>query len=218
MGKKRSGGVVRGKQANPKLPSSLSSLMKNPMEELLQIPDDEMIHLPPPPNRRYQVFWPLHESFTMQTDSFQVIYPNYLDSTKTIQQGRRIAAHFAIPVPTITDISQALQQLGVRHVMQPYKGYSRDVSSVWDNPGRCLVDLSLFRNKKQLVLRTALQIGELPDRAVRLAQYAEQRAEQEQTRAAAAIANTSDPAKTTKKTLTGASTGNKKKNKGHKRK
>lgn len=31
--------------------------------------------------------------------------------------------------------------MDVRHVVQPHKGYSRDASSRWDNPGRVLVDL-----------------------------------------------------------------------------
>ena len=81
------------------------------------------------------------ETFTMKYDNFSVIYPNYLDSNKTVKLGRRIAAKDAVPEPTVQDLHEALASLNVRHVIQPYKGYSRDAISRWDNPGRVLVDL-----------------------------------------------------------------------------
>ncbi|KAL7451835.1 hypothetical protein ACHAXS_000259 [Conticribra weissflogii] len=77
----------------------------------------------------------------MNYKAFSAIYPNYLDSNKTIKLGRRIAAKDAVPEPTIQDIHEALASLNIRHVIQPHKGYSRDAVSRWDNPGRVLVDL-----------------------------------------------------------------------------
>ena len=81
------------------------------------------------------------ETFTMTYKDFSAIYPNYLDSNKTVKLGRRIAAKDALPEPTIQDIHEALISLNIRHAIQPYKGYSRDASSRWDNPGRVLVDM-----------------------------------------------------------------------------
>ena len=43
--------------------------------------------------------------------------------------------------PTFRDISNALVKLGLRHVVQPYKFYPRDIESHWDNPGRVMVEL-----------------------------------------------------------------------------
>ena len=77
----------------------------------------------------------------MTYKNFSAVYPNYVDSTKTVKLGRRIAAKDAVPEPTIQDIHEALISLDVRHVVQPHKGYSRDACSRWDNPGRVLVDL-----------------------------------------------------------------------------
>lgn len=54
MGKK-SGGRVRVKQVGPKAPPVM-----NPMEAL-QIPPEEMIRLPPQPDRKYQVIWPIRK-------------------------------------------------------------------------------------------------------------------------------------------------------------
>ena len=81
------------------------------------------------------------ETFTMKFKTFSAVYPNYIDSDKTVKLGRRIAANDAVPEPTIQDIHEALARLDIRHVIQPHKGYSRDASSRWDNPGRILVDL-----------------------------------------------------------------------------
>merc|ERR1712071_417912 len=42
---------------------------------------------------------------------------------------------------TVQEIGEALRTLRIRHVVQPYKGYSKDTESRWDNPGRVLVDM-----------------------------------------------------------------------------
>lgn len=159
MGKK---GAVRIKQIGPKQPM----MPVNPMDAL-QIPAEEMVHLPPTPDRSYKIFWPIHETFSMDTSGFQVIYPSYLDSTKTITKGRRISTEKAVERPTVMDLSQALQSMQIRHVLQPYKGYSRDITCQWENPGRVLVDVSRFK-KKELITEIATRLSSLPDRLVRL--------------------------------------------------
>lgn len=77
----------------------------------------------------------------MEYKQFSQIYPTFIDSTKTVKRGRRISAEHAVPTPTVMDITHALQAMGIRHVVQPYKGYSRDVESQWGNPGRVFVDM-----------------------------------------------------------------------------
>mmetsp|Transcript_34295 Transcript_34295/g.77122 ORF Transcript_34295/g.77122 Transcript_34295/m.77122 type:complete len:189 (+) Transcript_34295:529-1095(+) len=84
---------------------------------------------------------------TMDYDRFPAIYPNYLDSNKTIKMGRRISAKDGVPEPTCMDIHEALASMNIRHVVQPYKGYSRDAESRWDNLGRVLVDLQGAKDK-----------------------------------------------------------------------
>jgi signal recognition particle subunit SRP19 len=124
------------KQVGPKGAVS----MGNPLDDLT-IPPDEMIQLPPPVDKSLSQIWPLSETFTMNYERFSVIYPNYLDSTKTVKQGRRISAVEAVEKPTVMDIGSALQLLKMRHAVQPYKGYPRDPESQWENLGRVLVDL-----------------------------------------------------------------------------
>merc|ERR1712029_524344 len=81
------------------------------------------------------------QTFTIDYKKFSAVYPNYIDSNKTVKYGRRIAAKDAVTEPSIQDIHEALMTLNIRHVIQPHKGYSRDAASRWENPGRVLVDL-----------------------------------------------------------------------------
>lgn len=166
MGKRA--GAVRVKQMGPKMPPMAAM----PTLEDFATPPEAMLHLPPPPDRSYQVIWPMRETFTMKFDDFRVIYPSYLDSNKTCHQGRRLPKAKAVPTPTCTDLSQALQALQIRHVVQPYKGYPRDITCLWDNPGRVLVDLSSFESRGALMVALAERIPHLPARLVRLEQEA----------------------------------------------
>jgi len=130
----------------------------------------------------------------MDPTNFHTIYPSYLDSTKSIKQGRRIGIEQAVDTPTVSDISQALQQLQLKHVLQPHKGYSRDTTTLWDNPGRIRVDLSSsdqHSSKRQWLVEIAKRIPALPSRVQRLEQHEAQRkaeeAKQAQAKAAAAL-------------------------------
>lgn len=89
----------------------------------------------------FALSFPKGETFTMSYKNFGVVYPNYMDSNKTVKLGRRIAAKDAVPEPTMQDIHEALVSLNIRHVIQPHKGYSRDAISRWDNPGRGTIDM-----------------------------------------------------------------------------
>ena len=111
------------------------------------------------------------ESFSMDPTGFFVIYPSYLDSSKTMKQGRRIGVEKAVDTPTVQDLSEALASLNVRHVQQPNKGYSRDQTTLWDNPGRVKVDPAVLESgytKRSLLVELASIVAELPSRARRL--------------------------------------------------
>uniref|UniRef100_A0A7R9ZQE7 Uncharacterized protein n=1 Tax=Craspedostauros australis TaxID=1486917 RepID=A0A7R9ZQE7_9STRA len=113
----------------------------------------------------------------MNPEKFMVIYPSYLDATKTMKQGRRISKEDAVDTPTISDISQALQQLTMRHVIQPHKGYPRDTTVLWDNPGRVKVELppiTEIMNKKMLLRELGKIIPTLSARKQRLERQAKE--------------------------------------------
>ena len=212
MGKK-AGGVRIKQVGGGKAPSkaALASMMGAggpPKLEDFMVPPEEQISLPLPMNKKYQMFYPIHETFTMQTDTFQMIYPSYIDPTKTIQQGRRVPLHLLVTrpnntnvisnittdtddmmivesytieadtgteeneiiilSPTIQEVSQVLQSLQIRHVIQPYRCYSR--CDPWENPGRCLVDIKSnhYKNKYELLVVVAKGIQELSSRSQRM--------------------------------------------------
>lgn len=221
------------KQLGPK-----GGMMGNPMDEL-SIPQDEMIELPPPVDKSLSQIWPLSETFTMTYDNFSIIYPNYLDSAKTVKQGRRISAVEAVDKPTVYDIGASLQLLGMRHVVQPYKGYPRDAESRWENLGRVLVDLPKSGgfdnndvmelgtdgafdvnaenreplNKKQLLREIAARVPHLTSRLERVArEQALQEAEEKRAQEEAALIHKAASQKTSS-----TATGNKKKMKGKKK-
>jgi signal recognition particle subunit SRP19 len=154
-----------------------------PTMEDFAIPPDEQIHLPQTPDRNYSIVWPIRETFSMKTDNgdFGVIYPSYLDANKTVKQGRRLSLDEAVPQPTVSDMSLVLQSMQIRHVLQPYKGYSRDPETLWDNPGRVLVDLANYQdgNKTTLMRTLAARIPDLPERQQRLQAEAAAKEEEE---------------------------------------
>jgi signal recognition particle subunit SEC65 len=183
MGKKKGG--PRIKQIGPKP----SQLMQPPNLADAFIPQEE-IRLPPPPDRNYQIIWPLSlRAPQINRSDYQIIYPAYLDASKTIKQGRRVA--HGVDHPTVMDLSQALQTQQIPHVIQPYKGYSRE--SVWDNPGRVLVLKTVFlsnnNNKRELIKRMIEIIKELPDRRARLQEQERMRLEEQRQQEAEAPNN-----------------------------
>lgn len=143
MGKK-SVGRVRYKQVGSKNGVSpeniLSDIVASPQyrENITSKPDTSIVHV-----------WPPGETFTVNFERFHVIWPTYMDSTKSVKHGRRICLNDAISEPTIYEISEALKSLHIRHVIQPYKIYPRLADSPWDNTGRVMIDLK--RNYCMLV-------------------------------------------------------------------
>ena len=174
MGKKN---AIRIKQIGPKGSAAAAQPLLDPSS--LFAPPEEEIHLPVPPDRSYQIQWPLSLAMLnkqqpdINVHDYRVVYPSYLDATKTVAEGRRIAASDALqPAPITMDLSLALQRLNIPHVIQPYKGYSRD-KSVWDNAGRVMVLKSKLEeqgitNKTMLLRKLSNIIQDLPERQARL--------------------------------------------------
>ncbi|GKY92927.1 hypothetical protein MPSEU_000261700 [Mayamaea pseudoterrestris] len=183
MGKGKN--AVRFKQVG----GSKSAAMVDPTAFLHQ-PLEE-IRLPVPPDRSYQIKWPLslwnsksNDANSIDVHDYWVVYPNYLDATKTVAQGRRIAIVDAVsPSPTVMDLSMALQRLNIDHMIQPHRGYSR-ATSVWDNPGRIMVLKSklasseIGSSSKMALLKALASIiqTQLPERVARLQREAQEQA------------------------------------------
>ncbi|XP_066348800.1 signal recognition particle 19 kDa protein isoform X1 [Miscanthus floridulus] len=68
---------------------------------------------------------------------WNVIYPVYLNSKKTVAEGRRIAAAKACPDPTCIEIADCCSHLKIPHAVELDKAYPRDFFQV----GRVRVQL-----------------------------------------------------------------------------
>eukprot|EP01055_Gregarina_sp_Pseudo9_P005340 Gregarina_sp_Pseudo_9__5339@NODE_633_length_2452_cov_19_998342_g597_i0_p3_GENE_NODE_633_length_2452_cov_19_998342_g597_i0NODE_633_length_2452_cov_19_998342_g597_i0_p3_ORF_typecomplete_len170_score54_71SRP19/PF01922_17/2_4e25_NODE_633_length_2452_cov_19_998342_g597_i013721881 len=67
----------------------------------------------------------LDEASLHETKTWIIVYPHYLDSTRTIKQGRRLHKEFAVPAPEATDIASACSVLRLRWLLED-KCYPRD--------------------------------------------------------------------------------------------
>ncbi len=65
-----------------------------------------------------------------------LIYPAYLDSSKTRSEGRRVPKQSAIDKPSTREIASAVQQIGYEAVIEKDKQYPR---SWWEKKGRVRV-------------------------------------------------------------------------------
>ena len=66
-----------------------------------------------------------------------VIWPIYLDQTKSRSSGRIISRKNAIKEPQLNEIKEAARQLGLNPEVEPHKAYPK---SWWEVSGRVLVD------------------------------------------------------------------------------
>ncbi|CAM0910530.1 unnamed protein product [Alopecurus aequalis] len=91
---------------------------------------------------------------------WKIIYPVYLNSKKTVAEGRRIAAAKACPDPTCMEIADSCGYLKIPHAVESDKAYPRDFFQV----GRVRVQLTnddgspvnpAIRTKKQLMIQIA---------------------------------------------------------------
>ncbi|KAI5082663.1 hypothetical protein GOP47_0002406 [Adiantum capillus-veneris] len=57
-----------------------------------------------------------------------IIYPVYLDSKKTLAEGRRIAVSHSCENPTASEIGESCSFLSLAYVLEPEKAYSRDAT------------------------------------------------------------------------------------------
>jgi len=69
----------------------------------------------------------------MDSSNFIVIYPTYLDSTKTVKVGRRISKVECVEEPSILDLSDACRTLNYRHVVEV-----RLLPCIVDGVGSCV--------------------------------------------------------------------------------
>jgi signal recognition particle subunit SRP19 len=66
-----------------------------------------------------------------------VIWPAYLDSSKSRSEGRRIPRDVAVDSPSAAEVANAAKQVGYEPEYEPQKQYPR---TWWENRGRVRIE------------------------------------------------------------------------------
>ncbi|MBI4344059.1 MAG: signal recognition particle protein Srp19 [Euryarchaeota archaeon] len=66
-----------------------------------------------------------------------MVWPVYIDSQKSREDGRKISVRDAIEAPTLKEIEEAAKRLSLNPVLEPEKAYPKEW---WEARGRVLVD------------------------------------------------------------------------------
>mmetsp|Transcript_40225 Transcript_40225/g.87943 ORF Transcript_40225/g.87943 Transcript_40225/m.87943 type:complete len:153 (-) Transcript_40225:77-535(-) len=72
------------------------------------------------------------DSDELDTSRWNILYPNYINSKKTVQEGRRIGIAKAAEHPHAAEMAEICEFLKIPHVLEMDKAYPRD----WQIRGR----------------------------------------------------------------------------------
>lgn len=84
-----------------------------------------------------------------------VIWPVYIDASKSRSEGRRVPLDAAVEEPTVDEIAEAVQQVGYDAVIERDVTHPRE----WDARGRVLVKGAEDSTKNDLVQAVAAYVG-----------------------------------------------------------
>ncbi|CAE8604374.1 unnamed protein product [Polarella glacialis] len=106
----------------------------------------------------------------LDTSKWNVLYPNYINSKKTVPEGRRIGLEKGVEHPRPQEMAEVCEFLKIPHVLEMGKSYPRD----WMPDGRVRVLLKTpegkvthpeIHTKKALMLKMGELIPKLTSRA-----------------------------------------------------
>ncbi|MDR0912833.1 MAG: signal recognition particle subunit SRP19/SEC65 family protein [Methanobrevibacter sp.] len=87
----------------------------------------------------------------------RIVWPVYLDSTKSQSEGRKISQEFAVKNPKLTEISRAARRLNFNPVTEDDKAYP---GSWYEFSGRVLIEPGDL-TKNQALIKIANTIKQL---------------------------------------------------------
>ncbi len=89
-----------------------------------------------------------------------VIWPAYLDATRSRAEGRRVSQELAVEEPTVDEIAKAVQQIGYDATIERDTAYSREP---WTERGRVVVRGADDSTKNDLVQAVAAYVAAIRD-------------------------------------------------------
>lgn len=82
-----------------------------------------------------------------------IIWPVYIDSKRTKKEGRKIPKKYAIPSPTLVELSKAAEKLKLNPEIEKDKSYPK---SWWETSGRVSVDKNM--PKEEILIKLSNMI------------------------------------------------------------
>ena len=123
--------------------------------------------------RNAQAFFPNSATHADQS-RFVCIYPAYINAKKTRAQGRRVTKGKAIDNPSVTEIRDILENVGLKVVVEPNRLYCREESREPQYRGRVRVQIKnadetfvkeQFKGKDDLLFYLVEMIPKLKSRS-----------------------------------------------------
>lgn len=84
------------------------------------------------------------------------IWPQYLDKSLTLKEGRKIAKDDAVKEPTLNEIERAIKRLGLKYNVQKEFSYP---GKWYEKSGRILVEWD--KTKLELIREVSLEIKDM---------------------------------------------------------
>jgi len=98
----------------------------------------------------------------MRKQNKLVIWPAYVDSTKTRKNGRRVPKILAVPSPKISEIKEAVEKIGLENELILDASYPK---TPWTKAGMLLVKKN--ESKQVIVRKIAKKLLEIRSTAVK---------------------------------------------------
>mmetsp|Transcript_28984 Transcript_28984/g.48914 ORF Transcript_28984/g.48914 Transcript_28984/m.48914 type:complete len:236 (+) Transcript_28984:85-792(+) len=177
---------------------------------------EEAPPMPVMPDKKSMFFWKPKGDDSPQeafdVSKFIQIWPIYINSKLTQQQGRRMPKESCCPDPTVSEMSEICQSYKLRHVLEPYRQYPRShlktgrvrVRIMNEDGSLCHEDIT---SKKDLMRQMGMKIPALNSRKKRL---------EDQEKKALALEASKEQSAASGGAGSGSSSNNKKKKKGKK--
>ncbi len=86
----------------------------------------------------------------MKRSDVYIIWPAYIDSTKSRKEGRRLSINLCVKKPTLKELIEAANRASIPIEIEPQKAYPR---SWWSDKGYIMIPKNKF-SSKILALKT----------------------------------------------------------------
>lgn len=96
----------------------------------------------------------IYEEKQMRKQERIIVWPVYLDSSKSRYDGRRVPKNIAVSVPRVAEVKDAAEKAGLKCELVPDVGYPR---TPWLKMGMVLVEKK--ESKNQTIMTIAKQLA-----------------------------------------------------------